>query len=475
MHVRSFFAPLCCACFFVLNAPVATAQVTWRLDSLMTTWPVLAHKASEKDISRTGVVQMPVTDSAYAIIARHAGGFPVFADTMVEHYIQLFPGQRREELRVLLSMSKAYFPYLEQELLARHMPEALMYLPMAISAMNIQCGSDQGEAGLWMVSFPDALRGGLLVNADVDERHDPRKSTRVALDRYQELLERYTAQGPAALALVCGPANVTRARQRSGASTDLRLLYPHVDDAHRNLMPLWMACIFLSAQEEDMELETHAIQVDFPKDTARHDAPLVLDRVAAAMSLPLAQLEFLNPTLTRGVVPEGQVLLLPAGSGKEFAAKLDAMKAAPVVAVALEPVPEAKHPGTTTRHKVRSGESLGVIAENYGVSVSSLRNWNDLRGDRIYAGQVLIVHGKPIVPAATTPAPVANIPEPAKEENDPDNNDSSEYSWYTVRSGDSLYLIAKRYPGVSADELMRFNNIGADIRPGQRIKIPTAP
>ncbi len=44
--------------------------------------------------------------------------------------------------------------------------------------------------------------------------------------------------------------------------------------------------------------------------------------------------------------------------------------------------------------------------------------------------------------------------------------------WYTVRKGDSLYAIAKRYPGVDANDLMRINGISDGIRPGQRIKIP---
>ena len=67
------------------------------------------------------------------------------------------------------------------------------------------------------------------------------------------------------------------------------------------------------------------------------------------------------------------------------------------------------------------------------------------------------------VPEAPAPAPA---PEGAKE---------GAFTWYTVRSGDSLYLIAKRHPGVSSEQLMKFNGIGADIRPGQRIKIPNTP
>jgi membrane-bound lytic murein transglycosylase D len=66
--------------------------------------------------------------------------------------------------------------------------------------------------------------------------------------------------------------------------------------------------------------------------------------------------------------------------------------------------------------------------------------------------------------------PEAQAPTPA-----PDAAKEAAFTWYTVRSGDSLYLIAKRHPGVSSEQLMKFNGIGPDIRPGQKIKIPATP
>ena len=43
---------------------------------------------------------------------------------------------------------------------------------------------------------------------------------------------------------------------------------------------------------------------------------------------------------------------------------------------------------------------------------------------------------------------------------------------YTVKDGESLYLIAKKFPGVSAQNIMDFNGIGSNIKPGMKIKIP---
>ena len=49
---------------------------------------------------------------------------------------------------------------------------------------------------------------------------------------------------------------------------------------------------------------------------------------------------------------------------------------------------------------------------------------------------------------------------------------SGDYTIYTVKSGDNLWLIAKNYPGISADDIMKFNNIDANLNIGQQLKIP---
>ena len=63
-------------------------------------------------------------------------------------------------------------------------------------------------------------------------------------------------------------------------------------------------------------------------------------------------------------------------------------------------------------------------------------------------------------------------PPPKKEEKKP-VSPTGEYTTYTVKSGESLWLIAKKFPGVSAENIMEWNGIDNDIRPGQQLKIYT--
>lgn len=98
-----------------------------------------------------------------------------------------------------------------------------------------------------------------------------------------------------------------------------------------------------------------------------------------------------------------------------------------------------------TSHTVRGGESLYTISLQYGVTVNAIKSANGLMSDVIYPGQVLIIRTSTALPSGGS---------------------------YTVRPGDSLYLIASRY-GVSVAQLKSVNGLTSDtIYVGQRLVIP---
>ena len=117
-----------------------------------------------------------------------------------------------------------------------------------------------------------------------------------------------------------------------------------------------------------------------------------------------------------------------------------------------------------TTYIVKSGDALSKIAEKYKVSIAQLKKWNNLTSNNIRVGQKLIV-SQQAAPAKTETA------KPATEQKS--GTDSSVgYTEYIVKEGESLYLIAKKFPGVSAQNIMDFNGIGSSIKPGMKIRIP---
>ena len=108
-------------------------------------------------------------------------------------------------------------------------------------------------------------------------------------------------------------------------------------------------------------------------------------------------------------------------------------------------------------YTVQKGDVLSRIAEKHGCTVEQIKKWNNLSSNNIQVGQKL----KVAVPASAQKAPAS-----AKL------TSTGEYTTYTVKEGDSLYSIAKQFTGVSAQNIMDFNGIGSNIKPGMTIKIP---
>jgi membrane-bound lytic murein transglycosylase D len=117
-----------------------------------------------------------------------------------------------------------------------------------------------------------------------------------------------------------------------------------------------------------------------------------------------------------------------------------------------------------TEHIVDRGENLGIIARKYDVSISDIKDWNKIEDNNIQLGAKLIVGKKYVVLTDTKNAQT-------KKENIA-VNDRNEVKLYYVKKGDSLFSIAKKYPGVSISDLKKWNGIKNErLKAGMKLKI----
>lgn len=486
--MNTFHGHITALLLFVAGS-AAQAQVTWPVDSLLSTWPL--HLRSEELRGKSRSAKLPDTKNLYSTLKASAPTLPVFGDSLVDRFVMLFSGERRDQFRALLGAGERHMPLIERELARHGLPNELKYLPFALSAMNPQAYSNAGEAGLWMLTYPVALRNGLVVSSTVDERRDPAKSTRAAARHLQELHALYGDWPTAVMAFACGPANLTRARQRSGSLADPRLLYPHFSGDKQHTLARLAAFTFLASQAEELDLEAFTVRIQEPSDTVRFDSMLVIHAITQVIGTRPTRFTYLNPTLTGGVVPAGMPFILPRSEAERFAdlafVVLEAQstkprRPEPSVAAqdSVERLPDGRE---AILYRIEEGDCLGCIADRFKVGLSEVRKWNDLNGDQIDVGNTLVLYVPPTArqqyegtvsgtKADSTLAPQRVDTTRIVDRSTTPRKINPEYTWYTVKSGDSLYLIAKRYAGISADDLMRYNGIGASIRPGQRIKIP---
>ena len=209
---------------------------------------------------------------------------------------------------------------------------------------------------------------------------------------------------------------------------------------------------------------------------------VLLEDLAAAADLPLRVIEENNPHLLRDVLPKGASIyglgialtamdaLAMVERQESYTANLRTQyekRRKQVLSFMPDPT---THSAST--YVVRSGDYLGRISSRTGASVSDIRKWNKLKGNTIYPGQKLTVwmpKGKEVQPEKVAVAPKK---EEKKELATASSADGS-FLTYEVKPGDTLWSIAQKFPGVSADNLKSYNKMDALIKAGEQLKIPT--
>lgn len=115
---------------------------------------------------------------------------------------------------------------------------------------------------------------------------------------------------------------------------------------------------------------------------------------------------------------------------------------------------------------VKKGDNLGNIAKKFGTPLTDLKEWNHLSDNNIALGSTIIV-SKNEVPIITK-----SIAETFKRGDNLASESKNNSLNYYVKKGDSLYSIAKKYPGVSISDIKKWNDIGSeDLKPGMKLKI----
>jgi LysM repeat protein len=209
---------------------------------------------------------------------------------------------------------------------------------------------------------------------------------------------------------------------------------------------------------------------------------VLLEDLAAAADLPLRVLEENNPHLLRDVLPKGASIyglgialtamdaLAMVERQESYTANLKTQyekRRKQVLSFMPDPT---THSAST--YVVRSGDYLGRISSRTGASVSDIRKWNKLKGNTIYPGQKLTVwmpKGKEVEPEKIAVAPKKE----EKKELATKSTAEGSFLTYEVKPGDTLWSIAQKFPGVSADNLKSYNKMDALIKAGEQLKIPT--
>lgn len=367
-------------------------------------------------------------------------------------------GARPDYMERVLNRAHPWLYDIANQLEERDLPGELALLPIVESAFDPFAYSRERASGTWQFLSSTALDRGVQINDWYDGRRDVHIATRAALDYLTYLNALFDGDWNLALAAYnAGQGRVQRAvrsnqARNRGTNWD-QLSLPRETRAYVPKLH-GLGCLFREPERFGLELpvwnnEPLIARVELP-------GPIDVVELSAKADLEIAELVALNPGLNRHMTP-------PSGPHHVFVP----IESADSVTTVL-PMLNGQDRITWHEITVRRGDSLSVLAQRNGTSVAALRAANNLNGDHLAVGQVLRLPGANDAVPADSPwayryQDMANLQERLLP---------SRHLYHRVRPGESLWVIARRY-SVSVGDIQRWNNLGQNtmIRPGQRLSI----
>ncbi len=401
---------------------------------------VLRDKLNEYIYSQT-LEDLVFVDETVEVIPGHV---PITYNQRVASIIQFYQKKGRTSVQKWLTRMDRYkkiiLPILEEE----GIPPEIFYLAMIESGLKPEAYSHKYAAGLWQFVNSTGKRYGLERNWWIDERNDFEKSTRAAARHLKDLYGEYNDWYLAFAAYNSGAGNVNRALKYDNTRDYWHM--SHLPRETRNYVPNIMAAIFIASDPAKYGFYYHPEPLLQWK-IVEINKPVKLDVIARCSGIDLATLKEYNPELKQNAIPplekdEVYRLRMPLTVKTEFDSLFALVKIDKGDGIVL------------VDHRVKSGESLWLIAKKYQVLIQDIVTLNHLQDSRfIQPGQLL------------------KIPTNGYNDNYTATSVGSQKFYYTVQRGDTLSEIAEKNQ-TSIRKLKQWNGLRSDfIRVGQKLII----
>ena len=488
-------------------------------------------EAEEVREAITDYEEISLSDSALngnGVLVDSSGDVPITLNKKVRLALKYFQTKGRYVFSKWLQRSGKYLPMVQKIFEEYNLPPELAYVAMIESGFNPKARSYARAVGMWQFISATGRYYGLRHNWWFDERRDVIKSTHAAAQHLGHLYERFGDWYLAMSGYNCNPRKVEYNMRRYKTRDFWKL--KRLPRQTRNYVPTFLAAVIIAREPEKFGFFVDKVR-PVQMDTVKISESVDLNVVANLVDTSYAYIKEINPAVLRWVTPPGIkdfTLYLPAGSKEKFKqgyAKIPDKKKRSWVRhrirsgetlstiarkyhtsmsvlrsinklrgsfiragkYLLIPVPQNKaqyyaynarrsvkskrrsHSGAVVKnvagHKkvtylVKAGDTLGEIAENFHTRASKIRAWNGLS-----YGQYIKPKQKLNIWIPENAGDVKNkLSKSKKTKEEPG-------VYYTVKTGDTLWDIAKKY-GVTIRELRKLNKMrGSRIRPGDRLRV----
>ncbi len=475
-------------------------------------------------------VDANVKAKAEAEIRSTHSGLPLVMTDQVAGFITYFSNRGRGTFERALARSGRYEDMIRSILKEEGVPLELIYLAQAESGFHPLAVSRAGARGMWQFMGSRAQGYGLERSWWVDDRQDPEKATRAAAHHLKDLYNEFGDWYLAMAAYNSGPGTVQSAVKRTGYADFWELYRRNVlPKETRNYVPIILAVTIMAKNPAQYGLDSVVKDKPVPYDTVKINYPIDLRLAAECVDATTEQLLDLNPSLLRMTTPRSTEkdsqfeLHLPAGTADKFQVavasipvdkrvwwryhkvqgpetlasiartyrttpkaiaeanglneglnhELDKAAVAPETRLII-PIATGKDADTSTyaraitRYKIRRGDTVESIADNFGVSAKMVRGWNHLKGESLAGRKILYLH-LPVTATAEVKTATRRAGSRAvgthHQLTQTAASKAALVKRHKVKQGETLYSIANSY-NTTVTALKHDNQNIASLRPG---------
>jgi len=404
---------------------------------------------------------------------------PLVFNEKVKAFVDYFAIKNRDYTADVIRKKELYFPIFEQKLEEYNLPDELKYLAIVESGLRANAVSRANAVGLWQFISSTGKLYGLYGNWYVDDRLDPFEATDAAARHLEDLYEMFGDWELALAAYNCGPGNVRKAIRRSGYKKKFWDIYRYLPRETRSYVPQFVAITYLFNHLDEHGFRDKP-EMFFPDlDTIQISQYFHVETFCNQLNLCLDDMLLWNPQIKRGALPAGTRkfgLRIPSDlkdtivSQRAFLYDTASKVGRKQLEYLARNTPGSTYGREKLYYRVRSGDVLGKIARQYGVRISDIRSWNNIRGNLIRVGQRLNIWVLPTYSSKTKNLYTASVPKTKPSTKKIVEMNGNQV--YSVKYGDSLWSISRK-TNTTIEALKTTNKLSSSkLMPGQQLVIP---
>ena len=276
-------------------------------DSLLSRWYIHRQRNASREESYDMDSVVFTTDVPDSVLMGRLERMNAFIslpyNETVKNYMIMYSEKMPRKMAEMMGLAQYYFPIFEETFRKYDLPLELKYMAIIESALNPRAESRAGAKGTWQFMYRTAINYGLKIDSYVDERMDPFLSADAAAHYLQDAYRIFGDWSLAISSYNCGSGNVNKAIKRAGGKRDFWSIYDYLPRETRGYVPAMVGAMYAFTYAKEYGLQADPVALPVYVDTFHVNRNLHMRQISEVLGIPLDDVRDLNPQYHKDILP----------------------------------------------------------------------------------------------------------------------------------------------------------------------------